>query len=189
MRVGIFGGTFNPIHIGHLLIAEQACDKLKLDKLVFVPVNLPAHKRKNKLISTNFRLQMVKLAIRNNSRFSVSDMEIKRGGTSYSIDTLCEFKNSFRKGTKFFFIMGSDSLNDLKSWKDASKIPALCKLAVFDRPGCPIKTKFKNYIYLGNSAIDLSSSMVRNFIKKGLSVRYLVRKPIIDFIKRKGLYR
>jgi nicotinate-nucleotide adenylyltransferase len=188
MKVGIFGGTFNPIHIGHLLIAEQACDKLKLDKLYFVPVNLPAHKRKNGLILAHHRLTMVKLAIKNNRRLSVSDMEIKRGGTSYSVDTLRIFKAAFPKKTKFYFIMGSDSLNDLKSWKDADKIPALCKLAVFDRPGCPIRSRFKNFIYLGNSAMDISSSMVRQFVRKGLSVRYLVRKPVIDYIKMKRLY-
>lgn len=189
MRVGIFGGTFNPIHIGHLLIAERACDKLHLDRFYFVPVNSPAHKKNKNIAPALDRLKMVKLAIVNNKRLHVSDIEIKRGGTSYSIDTLKSFKSTFEPRAKFYFILGSDSLNDLKSWKDAERIPSLCKLAVFDRPGCPIKSKIKDYVYLGNSYMDISSSMVRDFIRKKQSVRYLVRKPVVDYMHKKGIYR
>src|SRR3989338_3249134 len=118
MRIGILGGTFNPIHIGHLILAEEACFKLKLDKLIFVPTFIPPHKDMEPEMHPQDRLKMVQIAIEDNPSFEVSRFEIDSKKKSYSIDTLKEFRRIYGDDAELYFITGSDSLKDLFSWKD-----------------------------------------------------------------------
>ena len=117
-RIALFGGTFNPIHFGHLLIAEEAFRRLKLKKVFFIPCYAPPHKTSRNLASAQDRLAMIKMAVRKNRHFEVSDLEIKRVGKSYTVDTIREFKKHFSKSTRLMFIIGSDMLDDLKAWKE-----------------------------------------------------------------------
>jgi len=110
-RIGILGGTFNPVHIGHLAIAQMASDKLRLDKVIFVPCNLPPHKSVKNMPSAHHRYNMVKLAIAGNDQFEISNFEIKKNGKSYSIDTLKYFRRLFGKSAKLFFIVGGDTVS------------------------------------------------------------------------------
>jgi len=134
-RIGILGGTFNPIHIGHLAIAEWSYEKLKLDKVIFVPTYLPPHKSSRGVIDAKTRYKMVELAIKDNPHFEISDFEIKKGGKSYSIDTVRYFSEKFNKDTKLYFIIGEDCLSTLHKWKEIEKLVSLASFVVVNRPG------------------------------------------------------
>ncbi len=139
MKIGILGGTFNPIHIGHLILGEEACRILNLDKLIFVPAYLPPHKEERDLIDAEDRYKMVALAIKGNPFFEVSKSEIKRKGKSYSIQTIREFKDRFGEESELFLITGSDVLEEFSMWKEIDKIFKLSNFIVANRPSYPIK--------------------------------------------------
>lgn len=188
MKIGILGGTFNPIHIGHLILAEEAKERMKLDKIIFVPTYLPPHKDNIGIVDAQERLAMIKLAISGNKSFSVSDIEIKRDGRSYTIDTLREFKKKFPK-EEFYFIIGSDLLNYLEEWKDLKQIISLVKFVAVTRPGYPLD-KIPSYIQtMPIRAIDVSAFQIRQRIKEGKSFRYLVPEKVYDYINKKGFYK
>jgi len=134
MRIGILGGTFNPIHIGHLILAEEALSKLRLDKVVFVPAYIPPHKHVEGSVKPKDRLKMVELAIADNGSFEVSTFELEAKKKSYSIDTLKEFREKYGEGAQLFFITGSDLLKDLFSWKNVNEIFKMSKFIVANRP-------------------------------------------------------
>jgi nicotinate-nucleotide adenylyltransferase len=187
MKIGILGGTFNPIHIGHLILAEEAREKLKLDKIIFVPTYLPPHKDDADIASAKDRLTMVKLAIKGNRYFSVSDMEIKRDGRSYTIDTIKEFKKIF-PNDELYFIIGSDLLNYLNDWKDLGDIIKMVKFITATRPGYPLE-KIPSYITtIPIRAVDVSGYEVRRAIKENRSFRYLVPEAVSNYIRKKRLY-
>jgi len=188
MKLGVLGGTFNPIHLGHLVLAEQAREKLSLDKIIFMPANLSPHKENSDVAPAFARYQMVKIAIQGNKYFSVSRLEIKRGGTSYSVDTLKQLRRIYPKD-ELFFIVGSDVLKDLADWKDIEEIFSLAKFVVATRPGYPIGNMPPGIIALNIRAVDICAYEIREFIKNGFSVRYLVPDKVILYIKKKGLYR
>lgn len=189
MRIGILGGTFNPVHLAHLILAECALKALKLDKVFFVPANIQALKVRAKLASGPERLNMLKLAIRGKEKFAVSDVEISRGGKSYTIDTLRFYRKKFKQRLQLFFIAGSDSLKDLNKWKDLGKILKLAKFVVAKRPEFSLGELSKKITYINMPEIDISSSDIRKRIKAGKSIKYLVDGEVLEYIKKKKLYR
>ncbi len=189
MKIGILGGTFNPIHNGHLILADEVRQKLKLDKVFFIPVNVPVHKEENDLLSALERLKMVKLALKNNPCFEALDIEIRRKGRSYTIDTLRQLHKEYPQADRFLFIVGSDSLNYLSNWKDISEVMKLAKFVVAARPGYPLKSLPKNVLPLVIESIDVSGFRLRQRIKAGDSVRYYLPGEVYKYIEKKGLYR
>ena len=187
MKIGILGGTFNPIHIGHLILAEEAREKLGLDKIIFVPAYLPPHKDNSNIAPARERLEMVKLAIKGNNHFFVSDVEIKRNGRSYTIDTIKEFKNKFPHD-ELYFIIGSDLLKYLDDWKDLKDILTMVRFIAATRPGYALE-KIPSYITtMGIRAVDVSGFEVRECIKEKKSFRYLVPESVCNYITKKRLY-
>ncbi|OPX28933.1 MAG: nicotinate (nicotinamide) nucleotide adenylyltransferase [Candidatus Omnitrophica bacterium 4484_171] len=185
MKIGILGGTFNPPHIGHLILAQTAKDVLRLDKVLFIPTNTPPHK-KTRLIDAKKRFKMVKLAVKDCPYFQVLDWEIKRGGISYTIDTLQQLKAEY-PGADLFMIIGSDLANTFHTWRDYRKIQALSRVVVARRKSNPLKNS-RGFIALDIINIEITSSLVRKIIKKGLSARYLLSKKVFDYIRRNKLY-
>lgn len=188
MRIGIFGGTFNPIHFGHLVLAEQAHEKLNLDRVIFVPCYYPPHKKSSRLATPGQRYSMVKLAIQGNPRFKVSDIEIKRKGRSYSVDTLRQLRDKYKKA-KLFFISGSDVSGQISKWKSINEIFRLAQFVLAKRPGYKLKKYNRNISIISITELDISSSMVRRKIKTGQSIRYLMPMRVYKYIKEKRLYR
>lgn len=202
--IGVFGGTFNPIHNGHLLIAEEARTRLKLDKVIFIPSANPPHKEMSGLVEGRHRLKMIGSAIKNNPFFMASDIELKRGGRSYSIETIKTLKEKYSKGTKVFFIMGADSILEFMTWKNWEDLLKLCNLVVSPRPGYKVnlnatkskmqrklcdKSLVKNIYFIETSAFDISSTEVRKSIKKGGSVKYFIPEGVIEYINKNKLYK
>ncbi|MFH1678957.1 MAG: nicotinate-nucleotide adenylyltransferase [Candidatus Omnitrophota bacterium] len=188
MKIGILGGTFNPIHLGHLIMAEEVRQKVGLNKVVFVPANLPPHKENGEIILASHRIKMLRLAIRENPYFSVSDIEIKRGGRSYTIDTIKEFSKIYR-GDELYFIIGSDLFKYLNEWKDLKEIISLVKFIVVTRPGYPLENLPDYITTIEIRAVDISAFGVRQFIKESHSFRYLVPEVVRRYIISKGLYK
>jgi nicotinate-nucleotide adenylyltransferase len=187
MKIGILGGTFNPIHIGHLILAEEAREKLSLDEIIFVPAYLPPHKDSADIAPAKQRLEMVKVAIRTNRKFSVSDIEIKRDGRSYTIDTLRAFKEIYPRD-ELYFIIGSDLLKYLDEWKELKDIIAMVKFIAATRPGYALE-KIPSYIStLPIRAVDVSGFEIREAIRQGKSFRYLVPEAVFRYICKKRLY-
>ena len=189
MRIGILGGTFNPIHTGHLILAEEAYFKLKLDKLIFVPAFIPPHKSTSDVISAKDRLEMVRLAIEDNPAFEISTYEIDSKKKSYSIDTLKEFRNIYGDEALLCFITGSDSLKDLFSWKNINDIFKISKFIVANRPGYPLKDIPKEADTVVITPIEVSSEDIRKRLKEGKSIRYLVPEKVRKYILEHNLYR
>ncbi len=188
MRIGILGGTFNPIHIGHLILAEEACFKLKLERVIFVPAFMPPHKDMEPGIKPQDRLKMVELAIESNPLFEASGFEIDAKKKSYSIDTLKEFKSRHGESSQLYFITGSDSLKDLFSWKDVNEIFKISKFIVAPRPGYPVKDLPKEVETVVITPIEVSSEDIRRRLKEGRSIRYLVPEGVRRYIMDHKLY-
>jgi len=188
MKIGILGGTFNPIHIGHLILAEEARERLGLDRVIFVPTYLPPHKDNADIAPASDRLKMLRLAIHGNRYFSVSDIETKRDGRSYTIDTIKEFKAIYPKD-ELYFIIGSDLLKYLDDWKDLNEIIKMVKFIAATRPGYPLE-KIPSYIQtMAIRAVDVSAFEIRSCVREDRSFRYLVPEGVFNYIKKKGLYK
>lgn len=187
MRIGIFGGTFNPIHFGHLVLAEQAYDKLNLDKVIFIPSYYPPHKKCSNMVSAVHRYSMVRLAIQRNPRFEISDIEVKRKGRSYLIDTLRQLRKIYPK-VRLFFISGSDVSDKISKWKSIDELLSISRFVLAKRPGYKLKKYNKNISVISITELDISSSMVRRKIKAGQSIRYLMPMRVYNYIKEKRLY-
>ncbi|MGD0335646.1 MAG: nicotinate-nucleotide adenylyltransferase [Candidatus Omnitrophota bacterium] len=188
MKIGILGGTFNPVHTGHLILAEEAREKLGLDKVIFVPAFLPPHKDNGDITSAADRLKMVKLAIKDNRYFSFSDTEIKRAGRSYTIDTIRQLKEKYTDD-ELYFVIGSDLLKYLEEWKDLNQILEMVRFIVATRPGYPLD-KIPSYIKtMAIRAVDISAFEIREAIKENKSFRYLVPDGVYKYITKKGLYK
>ena len=188
MRIGILGGTFNPVHIGHLILAEEAREKLRLNRVIFVPTYSPPHKNNREVVSAGHRYKMIKLAIRQNSYFTVSDIEIKRKGKSYTIDTLKQLKKLYPK-QELYFISGSDLLKYLDEWKDLKDVIKMVKFVVATRPGYPL-AEIPSYIStVAIRAVDVSAFEIRQRIKENKSFRYLVPEAVLEYINTHRLYK
>ncbi len=188
MKIGILGGTFNPVHIGHLILAEEVREKLGLDKIIFVPAYLPPHKDNSDIAPAGERLSMVKIAIKANKFFHASDIEIKRDGRSYTIDTIREFKKAY-PDDELYFIIGSDLLKYLDDWKDLQEIIRIVKFVVATRPGYPLEKIPSHISTIPIRAVDISGFEIRNAIKENKSFRYLVADGVFKYINKKRLYR
>ncbi len=201
-RIGIFGGTFNPIHVGHMVIAKFILEDKGLDEILFVPCALPPHKGNKDLVSGEDRLRMVELAVASEPKFEASDIELRRGGKSYSIQTVEELKALFEPGAKFFFIIGADSLHEISTWKDIDRLSELCDFIVIARRGYPLsdlspeKLTVKEGIFrrliagiVESPLMDVSSTDIRDRIRAGKDIESLVPEAVAEFITRRGLYK
>ena len=188
-RIGLLGGTFNPVHIAHLTMAQTVAEKLGLDKVIFVPAHFPPHKKSTTLTSAEDRFKMVQLAIKSNPQFEISDFEIKRGGKSYTIDTVKHFKKIYPRQTKFFFILGEDSYSHLPEWKSIDQLKKLTAFAVVNRD---FSKKKKNRIpcyFIDMPTLEISSSDLRKRIAQGRSVKYLIPGRVLKYIQGHKLYQ
>ena len=193
--LGILGGTFNPVHLGHLVLAEQARELLNLKKIMFVPTNIRPYKSVKTLASAQERYHMLNQAIKGNPYFETSNFEINKGGVSYSVETVKQFRQRYRNIT-LYFIIGSDFLEEFSIWKDLDKIGKICKFVIAQRPGHPIR-KFplaaqkllKRIQTITISSLDISSSDIRNRIKRNKTIRYLVPGQVRKYIVKNKLYR
>jgi len=188
MKIGILGGTFNPIHLGHLILAEEIRQKIGLSKVMFVPASLPPHKEDGEIITAYHRLKMLRLAIKDNPYFSVSNIEIRRGGRSYTIDTLRDLKRIYPKD-ELYFIIGSDLFRYLNEWKDLKEIFVLVRFVVATRPGYPLENLPDYMTKIDIRAVDISAFEIRQCIKGNRSFRYLVPEAVWKYILRNRLYK
>ena len=188
-RIGLLGGTFNPIHIGHLTMAQIALERLRLKKVIFIPSNLPPHKIVKGLVPALHRYAMVRLAIQGYPHFEVSDVEVKRKGKSYSIDTIKYFHSILSARTKLYFIIGEDALARLHTWKEFKKIQKLVSFIVVNRPGYKHRAAKSKYHFVNMPEIDIASSFLRNRIAERKSIKYFVPERVYRYIKRHQLYQ
>ncbi|WEV38200.1 nicotinate-nucleotide adenylyltransferase [Lactobacillus sp. ESL0680] len=185
LQIGIMGGTFNPVHLAHLVVAEQVLTKLHLDEIWFIPTNIPPLKDKP-TVAAEDRANMLELATQDNPRFRVKLFELLRGGVSYTVDTLT-YLHEKAPQNHYYLIMGSDQVNNLGEWKEPLKLAQLATLVGIRRPGYEQKPQLP-MIWVDVPAIDISSSLIRQTITMGGSIRYLVPELVRDYIHRKGLY-
>jgi nicotinate-nucleotide adenylyltransferase len=187
----VLGGTFDPIHLGHLRAAENAREALALDEVVFVPSGSPPH-RTAPLSSGLDRFAMVALATALHPAFVASDVELARGGPSYTADTLEELRRG-RPGDALFLIVGSDTFPEMQTWKDPERLFALCTVAVADRPGAaaavPRAGAAARVERVSGPGLAISATEVRQRVRERRSVRYLVPDGVADYIVKRGLYR
>ena len=186
-RIGILGGAFNPIHLGHLILAEQAKEQLGLEGVVFVPSCLPPHKKRKTLASAHDRYQMVELAVKDNPCFKVSDIELKRDGVSYSIDTVRQLRKRFSKA-RLYFIVGSDFLEQFSVWKNIKNLSRLCKFVIAERPKYSVKKLPESMQSIRMRPLEISSTDIRRRIRNKKSIRYLVPEKVRKYILKRKLY-
>ncbi len=187
MKIGILGGTFNPPHIGHLILAEYVRIELGLNRIIFIPCNIPPHKLDNEYLPADTRIKMLKSALGRYRQFSVSPLEVNRGGVSYTSDTLVELKKRFPKD-KFFLIIGSDLYKDLSLWKDSDSLSKMAEVVVVMR-GKVKKNRRRGFVFISMPKINISSSSVRGMVRKGESVSCFVPYGVDRFIQEHRLYR
>lgn len=198
-KVGIMGGTFDPVHIGHLIIAEKAREQFHLDEVLFMPSGTPYMKDIQKVLSGDIRAEMTKLAVEENPFFSVSTMEIEKEGSTYTYETL-EALHDKNPNTEYFFILGADSLWSIENWKNPERIFANCHILAALRNGradeemeaqaAHLRTTYNAAVsMIKTSHIEISSSMIRDLIKDGHSVRYLIPDAVYDYIIKNKLYK
>jgi len=197
-RAGIMGGTFDPIHIGHLIAAERAREEFGLDCVFFIPAGKPPHKSYKEMASSTDRLNMVKVAVEDNSNFRLLDIEISREGSSYTIDTIKQVKEMFEIDD-LYFIVGADNAREILKWRSAEELIKLVKFLVIARPG----EWDENFIYditnlrdnggyieiLEVSPIPIASTNIRHRVKSNKSIKYMVTKDVEDYIYNNGLYK
>lgn len=195
----MFGGSFDPVHIGHLTIAQDAVEQLELDRLIFVPAAVPPHKQDAKLADSRHRFEMLQLATEGNLSFEVSDMELQRGGVSYTFDTMKQVQFE-HPGAELFFIVGLDSLTILHSWRNIEQLLELCTIVPFARGGedlalvaaqIKLSEPWKRQLLerlIRIHEIEISASEVRMRLAEGLSIRYLVPPEVEMYIAEHHLY-
>ncbi|MDD5093822.1 MAG: nicotinate-nucleotide adenylyltransferase [Dehalococcoidia bacterium] len=199
MEIGLLGGTFDPIHLGHLIIAEAVRERLGLSHITFIPSGYPWLKSDRQITAAKHRLAMVKLAIESNPRFEMSTAEMERSGPSYTVDTVRAIRQEIGPDAKIYFIAGTDALVDLPRWKDPDRVAELCQIVGMRRPSVseaqltPLKSALpKIYAcirFVDVPQIDISSSDIRERVRKGLSIRYLVPLGVETYIQEHQLYR
>jgi len=184
-KIGIYGGTFDPIHHGHLILSRQACEELKLDQLIFVPAALSPFKKEQAKASGELRLSMLRAAIHGQSDFVADDCELKRPPPSYSIDTVLQIRER-DPNAELFWLIGADNVNDLNKWHRFDALEKLVQFVVLDR-GRTDKTSHNYPVVRRN--IDISATEIRNRVASGRSIRYLVPQAVEEIIRREKLYR
>lgn len=209
MRPGIFGGTFNPIHVGHLRAAEEIREHLDLEKIIFVPSCIPPHKELDGDVAGEKRLEIVRLSTRGNPCFEVSSYEVEHPGSSYSVRSIEHFRDVY--GATPFFILGQDAFNDISTWYESWRLFDLAHFAVMSRPGAarfplhdvlgPPAGRYREtgrgyvndagneIVFVDVTAYAVSSSRIRRLCRQGRSIRYLVAEDAYGYISRERIYR
>lgn len=196
-RVGIFGGTFDPIHMGHLIVAETIMDEFHLDKVVFIPAAVPPHKLDKQISPAKHRYMMTMLATCSNPRFQVSDMEMHRQGPSYSRDTLAQLIEEHGSDTEFYFIVGADSVENLHTWNRIDELLTMCHFIGASRPGCmPDMEKISHRFgplaekihCLETPELEISSTEIRHRVGQKRTIRYIVPETVEQYIYKEKLY-
>ena len=189
MRIAIYGGSFNPMHIGHEKIVDYVLNNLNMDKIIIIPVGIPSH-RENNLEESDTRLKICKEIFKGNKKIEVSDIEIKSEGKSYTYDTLLKLMDLYGENNEFFEIIGEDSLKSLKTWKNYEELLKICKFIVFrrkDDKNIQIDKEFlnnKNIIILENEYYDISSTEIRNMVKNNEDISAFVNKKVKKLIEK-----
>ncbi|MFA5833149.1 MAG: nicotinate (nicotinamide) nucleotide adenylyltransferase [Bacteroidota bacterium] len=192
MKTGIYGGTFNPPHVGHLIVAEQVRTELSLDKITFIPSYISPHKQEGESDIAEHRLAMTKLAVSSNVKFDCSDIEIAKRETSYTIITLEQLKNK-NPHDSLFLIIGMDNYLTFHLWKEPQRILTMATLVVMNRPGYPQQVNevigTKNTVFIDVPNIDISSSEIRRRVNEQKSIHYLVPNTVEEYIHSNNLFR
>lgn len=196
MKIGLFGGTFDPIHIGHMILMENVINNLDLDKIYVLPNSNPPHKLEDKKTALNLRLKMVNETIKDNSKLEINDYDYRDNEIHYTFNTINYFKKAY-PNDEFFFIMGEDSFLDIEKWKNYKEILKE-NLIIFKRYSNKnfsliskinqVRKYNKNIYLIDNIALDISSTLIRNLVKENKSIRYLVNDEVINIIKEEKLY-
>ena len=199
MNIGVMGGTFDPIHIGHLVAAEDARVTLNLDEVLFIPAGQPWLKNERNILPVMYRIEMVRRAISGNEYFKISTLEADRTGNSYSVDTMEALRRIYGTATNIFFIIGQDSLQLFHKWKNPVRLVELCQLVVMNRPQVPpldiavleksVPGITRRIIQLHIPEIGISSTDIRERIACGRSISYLVPTHVEEYIREHGLYQ
>jgi len=190
-RIGILGGVFDPIHNGHLALAKAALERFSLERLILIPSSTPPPAGKHKQTTPGFlRLDMVKAAIRNEPQLEASDIELKRQGISYTVDTLRELRQRYFQPTSLYFFIGSDWMDHLNEWKDFKTILSLCTLIMANRPGYQKTFKTPSSVQMFDfDGLNIASSDIREQAHAGKSIRAWVPGAVADIIEKQNLYR
>ncbi len=198
MRIGLLGGTFDPIHLGHLAIAEDVRMKLGLDRVVFIPAGNPWFKSNQEISAGEHRLKMVKLAIAPNPHFDVSELEMERPGPSYTVDTVKALKEESGAEDELYFIAGADAVMDIPHWKKPEELVALCRIVGVNRPGAPaidveaLKSRLpaisNSLIVVDVPQVDIGSTAVRAMVRSGRSIKGVVPAAVERYIIEHKLY-
>lgn len=198
MKIGVLGGTFDPVHLGHIMMAEEARASLDLHEVILVPAGQPLLKPEHPITPAEQRLRMLYLAIADRPHFRVSAMEIERPGPSYTVDTLTELRGQYSSEDEIFFILGWDSLAQLAEWREPSRIIKMCYLAAVPRPSFPrpnlealeasVPNVSHRVIFLEKPQIDISASAIRELAARGLPIDNLVPEPVAEYIGQHKLY-
>jgi len=193
MKICLFGGTFDPPHIGHLLVAQTIFEAENFDKIIFIPANIPPHKVEKEITPVELRLKMLKIALQENPHFEISDVEIRRGGVSFSLDTIETLRKKYDLNVRdIYYLMGSDTLKKFHTWHEPEKILHECQVIVAIRPGfkpSDIPRWILSKIQFANiPRIEISSSNVRSRWPAGKTIRYMVTEPVWKFINKHDLY-
>lgn len=198
-RIGIMGGTFDPIHLGHLVTAEAVRSEFGLDEILFLPAADPPHKKGKKVTDAYHRLIMTHLAVASNPYFTVSRLEMERSGPSYTVDTMRELQQRFGDAAEFFFITGADEVNDLPDWHEPVELLRESRFIAATRHGCKLNRErlektfgdlaSERIFRLTTPQLEISSTDIREKVRTGVSIRYLVPPAVADYIDKEGLYR
>lgn len=193
MNTCLFGGTFDPPHIGHLIIAESILSDLDIDKIIFIPSSIPPHKPLHSYSSASSRVEMLQISIKGTPAFQISDIELNRPGASYSVDTIKQIKSQMSLSKEeLYFVIGSDSLVEFQTWKNPHEILSLAQVIIAPRPSFTkdmVKPEFLEQVqFLDTPQIDISSSMIRERVREKKSIRYYVIPEVLEYIQEKRLY-
>jgi len=198
MKRGVLGGTFDPVHNGHLAIAGEVAARLALDEILFIPAGQPQLRTGGPVSAGEHRVQMVRLAINGKPRYRLTTMEVERAGPSYTVDTIAQLRSQLKGGDRLFFILGWDILAELPRWREPGRLVSMCRLVVVPRPGYPLPALHslevlvpgltKNVILLNEPRVDISASEIRQRVAQELPIRHLVPGAVADYIREQGLY-
>jgi nicotinate-nucleotide adenylyltransferase len=198
LRIGFFGGTFDPPHNGHLLVAQKAIEELGLEEVNFAPSRLPPHKIDNDLSPIMHRVEMTRLAIQANPRFLMSYIDVDREGPTYSVDALKILREGWHESTEIYFLMGMDSLANILTWHQPDALIQLCKLAVFARPGFiapmdELEQKLpglrERTVFVNAPPLEISATEIQRRVRAGESIKDLVPAHVAEYIRLTGLYQ
>ena len=199
MKVGILGGTFDPVHVGHLSIAEAALEQAPLDRVLFVPAGHPRLKQAEPVASVKQRLEMVRLATENEPRFNVCNLEAFRSGPTYTVDTLIELSDELGPESDLFFILGLDVLRQLDMWKDPARVLELCQILVFDRPVeqnfdwadfyCKVPQANQRVRVITAPPMNISATELRHNVAAGIELKGQIPESVVGYIQDQRLYR